>query len=197
MPNTTANHAITYTNPWLPCYNYYKFGKGTKVARARKSDFSLYFFRSLHNSSSIPWFVWELLHMQCVGNAESSSAVKFSVSNQHRKGGELIREMRQFLSRLRPPFHIEAWPYCHLSVGGWKPSARRRRAQGGEMLPTLAVGWRASASDVRVSRSMPVLFYRGHISTLLQRICIKLSIQRFFKGLGTFVFFFFLWKFCM
>ena len=43
-------------------------------------------------------------------------------------------------------------------------------------------------SDVRVSRSMPVFFYRGHISTLLQRICNKLSLQRFYKGLGTFAF---------
>jgi len=33
----------------------------------------------------------------------------------------------------------------------------------------------AKGSDVRVSRSMPVFFYRGHISTLLQHICIKFS----------------------
>ena len=32
-----------------------------------------------------------------------------------------------------------------------------------------------------------MFFYRGHISTLLQRICIKL-VQKFFKGLGTFAF---------
>ena len=30
-----------------------------------------------------------------------------------------------------------------LSVGGWGPSVERRRAQNGEMLKTLAVGWRA------------------------------------------------------
>ena len=39
-----------------------------------------------------------------------------------------------------------------------------------------------------VSRSMPVFFYRGHISTLLQCICIKLNTEIFFKGLGTFAF---------
>ena len=32
-------------------------------------------------------------------------------------------------------------------------------------------------SDVRVSSSMPVFVYRGHIYTLLQRICIKLSTE--------------------
>ena len=39
----------------------------------------------------------------------------------------------------------KAWPHLSFVGGGWKPSARSRRAWGGEMLPTLAVGWRASA----------------------------------------------------
>ena len=34
-----------------------------------------------------------------------------------------------------------------------------------------------NSSDVRVSRSMPVFFYRGHISMLLQCICTKLSTE--------------------
>ena len=41
----------------------------------------------------------------------------------------------------------------------------------------------AHSSDVRVSRNMPVFFYSGHISTLLQRICIKLSTE-IFERLG-------------
>ena len=39
----------------------------------------------------------------------------------------------------------KAWLHCYLSLGGWRPSASRRRTQSGEMLPTLPVGWRASA----------------------------------------------------
>ena len=44
----------------------------------------------------------------------------------------------------------------------------------------------SSTSDVRVSRSMPVFFYRGHISQHCYTISASNLVQRFVKGLGTF-----------
>ena len=38
------------------------------------------------------------------------------------------------------------------------------------------------SSNVRVFRSMPVFFYRDHISTLLQHICVKSSAEIFLKA---------------
>ena len=67
-----------------------------------------------------------------------------SLSTKHRGG--LIRGMRQFLSQLCPPSD-KAWLHCYLSVGGWRPSARRRDAPdtSGRLTSFSVEGWESRA----------------------------------------------------
>ena len=65
-----------------------------------------------------------------------------SLNTKH--GGGAYTQDATISLAIMPSLPIKLTPLLFVG-GGWRPSVRHRRTRGGEMLPMLVVGWRASA----------------------------------------------------